>query len=82
MQVIKTYSGKVGCMCGCKGKWNYTAYGAENHQPGYSVDARDRAAKIITTKVMNNPNRMLDEENKCYYVEDRVNNKMQAVYFD
>jgi hypothetical protein len=57
------------------GKWNYTAYGANG------TDANDRGAKIITSKVMNNPNRVLDEENKCYYVEDRANDKIQAVYF-
>lgn len=78
-QVIKTYSGKTGCMCGCRGKWNYTAYGAANHSPGYEVEAADRGAKIITAKVLKHPARQFDEGANCYFVEE--NGKMMAVYF-
>jgi hypothetical protein len=70
MDVIKTYSGKMGCMCGCRGKWNSTASAAEQ-----------RGAAIIAKKVMSNPERQLDKDQKCWYVEDRAANKLQAVYF-
>ncbi len=79
MQVIKTYSGKIGCMCGCRGKWNYTVYGAEHHAPGYKVTPNQRGAAIITKKVLNHPNRVLENGN-IWVVEDRENNRIQAVY--
>jgi hypothetical protein len=77
-QVIKTYSGKAGkCMCGCAGKWNYTAYGAEHHSPGYKVDASERGAKIITAKVLKHPK--VQNDGDCYFVEE--GDRILAVYF-
>ena len=57
MNVYKVYSGKQGCMCGCKGKYSYTAAGAVEHSPGYDVtdSINERSVKIITTKVLKNP---------------------------
>ena len=57
MNVYKVYSGKQGCMCGCKGKYSYTAKGAVENSPGYDVTDRinERSVKIITTKVLKNP---------------------------
>ena len=45
--VARTYSGKPGCMCGCKGKYS---------EAGES----DRSVKIIYNKVMNNPAHVID----------------------
>ena len=57
MNVYKVYSGKTGCMCGCKGKYSYTAKGAVDNSPGYDVSdsVNERSVKIITTKVLKHP---------------------------
>jgi hypothetical protein len=43
-QVVKAYVGKIGCMCGCKGKY----YG---HAEGIEIDRADpkMVAKILRT---------------------------------
>ena len=80
-KIVKTYSGKRGCMCGCLGKYSYTADGATNHGPGYDVtDAvNERSVRIIAKKVLSNPN--VKFENDYAFVEDRARNKMQMVVF-
>lgn len=77
--IIKTYSGRIGCMCGCRGKYNYTARGAETNSPGYPVNISERGVRIIANKVLNDPRVVF--EGAIAYVEDRVANKIQAVYF-
>jgi hypothetical protein len=79
LKIIKVYSGRVGCMCGCRGKWSYTAYGAENHSPGYDPNVNERSVKIITNRVTANPRAQLDDDAKCWSVEE--NGRVQAVYF-
>jgi hypothetical protein len=80
-KIVKTYSGKVGCMCGCLGKYSYTADGAANYGPGYDVSnsVNERSVKIIAKKVLSNPN--VKFEGDYAFVEDRVANKMQMVVF-
>jgi hypothetical protein len=58
MQVTKVYSGKMGCMCGCKGKYSYTAVGAVEHNPGYDVSDKvsERSVKVILGKLLRNAN--------------------------
>ena len=81
--IVKVYNGKCGCMCGCNGKYSYTADGAENFGPGYDVtdSVNERSVKIIAKKVLNNPNANRDESTEYVFVEDRVANKIQVVYF-
>jgi hypothetical protein len=64
MNVYKVYSGKQGCMCGCKGKYSYTATGAVEHSPGYDVtdSINERSVKIITTKVLKNPLTKIEDD--------------------
>ena len=80
-QIVKTYSGKIGCMCGCRGKYNYTADGAKNFGPGYDVSdsVSERGVRIIAKKVLANPNAQW--EDNMVYVEDRARNRIQVVYF-
>ena len=61
--VTKVYSGKPGCMCGCRGKYSYTAHGAAEDGPGYDVSdsINERSVKIIFNKVMNNPDRKVED---------------------
>jgi hypothetical protein len=70
--VYKVYSGKAGkCMCGCAGKYSYTAEGAVEHSPGYDVSDQvsERSVKIIAGKVLRNPNAKR-EDGYIYFVEN------------
>ena len=80
-RIVKVYNGRCGCMCGCNGKYSYTADGAKNHSPGYDVaDAvNERSVRIIAKKVLSNPNVVF--ENDYAFVEDRARNKIQMVVF-
>jgi hypothetical protein len=68
-------------MCGCNGKYSYTAKGAREHSPGYDVaDAvNERSVRIIAKKVLSNPN--VQYEGDYAFVEDRKANRMQMVVF-
>ena len=79
--IVKVYNGRIGCMCGCLGKYSYTADGAENHGPGYDVtDAvNERSVRIMAKKILSNPN--VKFENEFAFVEDRKANRMQMVVF-
>ncbi len=78
-KIVKTYSGKMGCMCGCKGKYNYTQDGADNHNPGSDVNVNERGVRIIAKKVLANPN--CKWEDNIAYVEDKVKGRIQAIFF-
>ena len=80
-KIVKTYNGKMGCMCGCLGKYSYTQDGATNHGPGYNVQdsVNERSVKIIAKKVLANPN--VKWQDNIAFVEDRVGNRMQAIFF-
>ena len=82
--VTRVYNGKIGCMCGCGGKYSTNPAYRETvgRERGYAVsddEVSERSVKIIAKKVMMNPNKVF--EDKCVYVEDRVANKMQVVWF-
>jgi hypothetical protein len=80
-KIVKVYNGKIGCMCGCLGKYSYTAKGAVEHSPGYDVSdsVNERSVRIITKKILANP--LVKFEDNYAYVEDRARNKMQMVVF-
>ena len=80
-KIVKVYNGRIGCMCGCKGKYSYTEDGAKNHGPGYDVEdsVNERSVRIIAKKVLANPNVVF--EDNFAYVEDRVANRMQMIVF-
>ena len=80
-KIVKVYNGRIGCMCGCLGKYSYTAMGAQDHSPGYDVTSavNERSVRIIARKVLTNPN--VQYENEYAFVEDRVANRMQMVVF-
>ena len=80
-KIVKVYNGKIGCMCGCLGKYSYTADGATNYGPGYNVQdsVNERSVRIIAKKVLSNPN--VEFEGEYAFVEDRAANRIQVVYF-
>jgi hypothetical protein len=80
-KIVKVYNGRCGCMCGCNGKYSYTAKGAVEHSPGYDVtdSVNERSVRIIAKKVLSNPN--VQYEGDYAFVEDRKANRMQMVVF-
>lgn len=76
-QIVKVYSGKRGCMCGCRGKWSYTAWGAKYHNPGYEPDVSERSVKIISGKVLRDANK--EVEGECVFVS--TGDRILAVYY-
>ena len=80
--ITKVYSGRSGqCMCGCAGKYSYTARGAVEDGPGYDVSDKvnERSVKIIAGKVLRNPN--TDRNDPGYAVLDQ-NGRVLVVFFD
>jgi len=54
--VVKVYSGKPGCMCGCKGRWIYaSAYrDLASKNRGYKInddEVSDKSIKLIVNKM-------------------------------
>jgi hypothetical protein len=79
-KIVKTYSGKNGaCMCGCAGKYSYTAHGAAEDGPGYDVtdSVNERSVRIIARKVLSNPSTKF-EDSYAFVVEG---NRIKAVFF-
>lgn len=76
--VIKVYSGKIGCLCGCRGIWRYTKHGAENHNPGYQPTISEKSVAKIAKEVLSHPDRVVDGD-IVYYDQD---GKTKIVYLD
>ena len=79
--ITKVYSGRAKtCMCGCAGKYSYTAHGAVQDNPGYDVSdsVNERSVKIIAKKVLSNPN--TDHSDTGYAVLER-NGRVLVVFF-
>jgi hypothetical protein len=75
--IEKVYSGKIGCMCGCKGKYSYNEGVAHEDWQG-AVSAR--SIKIIAGKVFADPR--ADREDPGYVsVIDRERGTIKVVYF-
>ena len=80
-KITKVYNGRIGCMCGCLGKYSYTAEGAAKDGPGYDVteSVNERSVRIIAKKVLANPN--VQYEGNYAFVEDKDRNRIQVIYF-
>jgi len=79
--ITKVYSGKAGrCMCGCAGKYSYTARGAVENSPGYDVSdsVNERSVKLIAGKVLRNSN--VDLTDPGYAVLEQ-NGRVLVVFF-
>jgi hypothetical protein len=75
-KVAKVYSGKIGCMCGCKGKYSYNE-GVEHEDWQGAVSVR--SVKIMTKKVLADAN--VKFENGYAYVQDNARGTIKVVYF-
>jgi hypothetical protein len=80
-KITKVYSGRIGCMCGCRGKYSYTELGAKNDNPGYDVSDKvnERSVRIIANKVLNSP--YIVTEGNMAYIQDYTTHRIRAVYF-
>jgi hypothetical protein len=79
--ITRVYNGKVGCMCGCLGKYttNPKFKDSESARLGrklYDDEVSERSVKIIAKKVLSNPD-VVYEGNYAFV----RNNRMQVVYF-
>jgi hypothetical protein len=76
--IAKVYSGKIGCMCGCRGKYSYNeGVAREDWQGAVST----RSIKIIAGKVLNDPRANRTESSEYVFVEDRAKGTIKVVYF-
>lgn len=62
-RVIKAYSGRRGCACGCRGKYTYSSTYAATEMPSYyDADAvNDRSIRSMFTRIMKDPNVKFDD---------------------
>jgi len=73
-KIAKVYSGKIGCMCGCRGKYSYNEGVAhEDWQGKESV----RTVRMFTKQLMANPNTKY--EHNYMFVEE--NGRIKVAYF-
>lgn len=74
--IEKVYSGRVGCMCGCRGKYSYNeGVKREDWQGKVSV----RSVKVMAKKVLSDPRVVV--ERSFAYVQDTERGTMKVVYF-
>lgn len=77
-RIAKVYSGRIGCMCGCKGKYSYNeGVAREDWQGAVNV----RSVKIMARKVLSDPRANFDESSEYVFVEDRAKGTIKVVYF-
>lgn len=81
-KVTRVYNGKIGCMCGCRGKYSTNpAYKEQvSKERGYPVgddECSERSVRIIARKVLSNPNNVYEDN----YVFVEQNGRIQVVYF-
>jgi hypothetical protein len=75
-KVAKVYSGRIGCMCGCRGKYSYNeGVAREDWQGAVSV----RSVKIMAKKVMSDPRVVVEQA--FAYVQDSERGTIKVVYF-
>ena len=73
-KVAKVYSGKRGCMCGCKGKYSYNeGVPREDWQGAVNV----RTVRMFTKQVLAHPNVQF-EDNYAFFEEG---GRIKVVYF-
>jgi hypothetical protein len=73
-KIAKVYSGKIGCMCGCKGKYSYNE-GVEHEAWQGAVNVR--TVRMFTRQIMSNPN-VKYEDNYMYFEQD---GRIKVAYF-
>jgi hypothetical protein len=84
--VYKCYQGKLNsCMCGCSGKYKVASAeveyaGKERGYPVFEEDISDRVVKRITKLILENENKVYDEDNNSYTLTDFEKNKVYYIW--
>lgn len=73
-KVAKVYSGKIGCMCGCKGKYSYNE--GVPHE-GWQGAVNVRTVRMFTKQVLAHPD-VKFEDNYAFF---EANGRIKVVYF-
>jgi len=73
-KIARVYSGKIGCMCGCKGKYTYNA--GVPHE-GWQGKENVRTVRMFTRQLMSNP--AVKYEDNFMYVEE--NGRIKVAFF-
>jgi hypothetical protein len=76
-KVVNVYSGRHGCMCGCRGKYSYAGeFVAEGTtRRGYAVEldeVSDRNVRMIVKRLNNNPNTKIEDGIAFLELDTRV----------
>lgn len=85
-KIVKVYSGKPGCMCGCVGKYSYNPEHRDlgSERRGYDVKDEEvslRSVKIIAKKVLTNPDVKWDDAPNPEYAYVETDTRNLVVYF-
>lgn len=68
--VAKTYSGRPGCMCGCKGKYFYNSLHVKESSKSVGYDVSDSINDRMVTKILrilqSNDNTKIQDGNILY----------------
>jgi len=75
-KVIKVYSGRQGCMCGCRGRYSYASAfqqqaSVERGDAVEQDEVNDRSVKIIVGKLNRNPDTKIEDGMAWVSVGDR-----------
>jgi hypothetical protein len=83
-KVASAYSGKPGCMCGCRGKYYYTTEHAKDagKQRGYEVEDNEINDSMVkkVTKILNSHKSECDDFGTGIYYK-QSDNHCYAIYF-
>lgn len=90
--VLKSYTGKIGCMCGCRGSYRVASkhLAAANAERGYDydpLDVSDRSVKMAVNKLnklidWNDPNMVKKHVTADYaYYDNEQTGRTVCVYF-
>lgn len=80
-QILKVYSGRVGCMCGCRGNYRCTSehhFEAEDECMSEQTVNDAQCKKVLKTLQAADPKRVEKEDGYFYFENDR--DRCFAVY--
>lgn len=79
-KVYKVYSGRTGCMCGCRGKWSCASTAPADDKRYTNVS--DRSVKIVVGKLMREPMTKVEDfgDSRCYYFDNPETGRTLAAY--
>lgn len=75
-KVIKAYSGKPGCMCGCNGTWTYQT---DDENRWHNVNPR--VVSRVYNKVMKSPLTKFEKLGDVNVAHIKTDDRVYAVYF-